>query len=545
MQDVIEVFDELLRPIYQPLLPHLVHALIVVAVTVAAVAFGLPWLIRGGHRLVTRTPRPLHKAKRELLANGKIVELYAPAQRYTRDLREKERPRQWAGLSPFPIAVRESIRRNNTPNGQKLDARKQIAAASKCVKVRKPHESDNIGGDLLKHYRIDLALDGHTENEIKGLEAYVKSSLKLHTIERHQTGSQSWVTFIAHEEPPVDILIERKKGVEFLDENAAESPLRLPIAVTESGKPWYFDIHHTLIFGMSGSGKGSPIQASIRQLAPFAAQGLVKIHGIDPKKAEFKGYEVLNSSLFEKITSGLTPEAMEEHGEHIAELLEIVDARQRVNNVSVTEGEVEMGRSFKVSKKYPLVVVFIDEYLTLYRGFQKMGRAAKVHMANLEQLMAVARSFNVFVVAATQRASADVLDELRPNITNWIILRQRNKHFNEVFLGDDSIELGYDSRQIGPSTPANGYQTSGIGYAANERGEIEKIRFAYLGDDDVAQLIRDYEREHGRGDIAENQLDEFEDVMELPTLDDDFLFEGGEEDDGDFKIEELPTLDDD
>lgn len=514
-------------PFLQAVKPYVPFILIGLVAVACGIRFGTPFVLGLVRRLVTRTPRSLFKAKGTLLAQPDICEMYAPANQYITDREEgKKGGAQFAWLSPFPRAVRASIKRNPVSRNRKFNARAQVREAAKHITVRAPHPADNVAGDLKEHFRIDMKLDGHDEKEINSLEGRVKAQLGLHSVERLFTRDNYTMSIIAHKTEPIDILIERKKGVEFLDANPAKTPLRLPIAVTEGGTPWNFDIHHTLIFGMSGSGKGSPIQASIRQLAPFVAQGLVKIHGIDPKKAEFKGYEVLQSSIFEKITSGLKPEDMEEHGAHIAELLEIVDQRQALDNVTVEEGNVDLGRSFNLSKENPLIVVFIDEYLTLYRGFQKMGRSAKTHMANLEQLMSIARSFNVFVVAATQRATQDVLEELQPNITNWIILRQRNKYFNMKFLGDDSIELGLDSTKIAPSTPANGYLTSGIGYSADERGEVAKIRFAYLSDENVGQLIRDFERDHGRGDITEEQISEFEDVMKSPELSDDFLFEG-------------------
>lgn len=547
MNDVIEVFDDLLRPIYQPLLPYLMPALIVTVVTVIVVAFGLPWLIRVMHRLFTRTPRPLHKAKQELLANGKITELYAPAQRYTRELREKERPRQWAGLSPFPVAARESVRRNNTPHGQKLDANKQIRAASKRVKVRKPHENDCVAGDPLMHFRIDFALDGHTEKEIKDLADYVKSSLQLKEIKLHQTGSQAYITFIAHKEEAIDILTQRSIGASFLAEHKPNNPYSVILAVGENGKPVVTNVAHTLIAGASGSGKGSPIQDLIFQQARFVGEGIVQLHGIDPKKAELKGYEVTNSSLFKKITSGLKDDDMREHGEHISEILEILDHRMNSLRVSVKKGSVNMQRSVPATKETPMVIVIIDEYLTLYRGFKKLGREGAVYLSNLEQLIATGRSYGIYLMVATQRADKEVLGELRDNMANVVLLRYKSDWINGLFLGEDAKENGFDAGSIQPATKGNGYATAGIGFVTDESGEPVKMRYAYLSDDDIAELISDFELEYGRGEVSDEEMDEFHKVMELPSLNDDFLFEDDEntEDDGDFKIEELPTLSDD
>lgn len=45
-----------------------------------------------------------------------------------------------------------------------------------------------------------------------------------------------------------------------LNPEPARSPLGLPIAVDESGKPWNFNIHHPIVFGITGSGRGKPVK---------------------------------------------------------------------------------------------------------------------------------------------------------------------------------------------------------------------------------------------------------------------------------------------
>ena len=523
-----------------PYVPYVIGALIALALIVR---FGVPFLLALTRRLVTRTPRSLFKAKGTLLAQADICEMYAPANQYMSDREEgKKGGAQFAWLSPFERAVRASIKRNPISKLRKFNARGQVREAAKHITVRAPHPADNVAGDLKEHFRIDMKLDGHDAKEIRNLEGRVASQLGLHTIEPLQTNDNYTMSIIAHKTKPIDILTERKAGVEFFKEHPAKSPYNAPLAIKEDGTPWSLNVSHTMIGGASGSGKGSPIQGLIYQEAPFVAQGTVELRGIDPKKAELKGFEVMNSSLFKHITSGLKDDDMREHGAHIAELIDVLDYRMNNLKVSVKEDSVNMQRKVPATKETPMVVVIIDEYLTLYRGFKKLGREGGIHLSNLEQLISTGRSYGIYIVLATQRADKEVLGEVRDNIANVALLRYKSDWINGLFLGDDAKANGYDAGAIPPASEGNDYATAGIGYVLEEGGDPVKARFAYLGDEDIARLIRDFEREHGRGDITEEEFDEFADVMSKPEEDDTFLFPEG---DDDSSPSELPDLEDD
>src|SRR5699024_6717102 len=104
-----------------------------------------------------------------------------------------------------------------------------------------------------------------------------------------------------HVTEPMDILTEHGAGVEFFDKHPAKVPYSLPLALRSDGKPWALATHHTLIYGMTGSGKGSPLHGIVRQLSPYVSDGRAKLYGIDPKASELRPY--MEPSLFEEVVS--------------------------------------------------------------------------------------------------------------------------------------------------------------------------------------------------------------------------------------------------
>lgn len=154
------------------------------------------------------------------------------------------------------------------------------------------------------------------------------------------------------------------------------------------------------------------------------------------------------------------------------------------------------------------------------------------------------RSFGVYVVLATQRSEKDILDSVRPNITVPIILRQPSEYMNDLFLYKGAAKDGYDSTSIPPSTKPH-YETAGIGYTIDEKGQPTKFRSAFVGREDIGRLIREFRALDGLGmnpgefkkiaDEADATKAAFADTL------------ADEDDDGDFSITEervLPELPD-
>ncbi len=533
MSDLFTAFYELAKPLIDLIIDALPLVLVGLLLVVVVGRVGLAKLIKlgqrwagyeEGHRFLAPStwfkiePRKHFEVKGKILANEAIRELYAPAAHYTRDLREKERAWKLAWLSPFPAAVKASIKASHTPKGKKLDARRQIRDAARLIEVCSLPEGIYVSGDQWKHYQIKLATVGKDPATIEKVENNLLTQLALRGgIQKIESGDPTTLCYVAHEEPVIDPLTEKKIGVDWLDEHPARSPFALPLAVKQDGSEYTFNLHHTLIFGTSGSGKGSPIQSTIWQLAPFVEKGLVEIWALDPKWSEFRLYDENPSKLISRISSNMDEEAIRKHAELIAELKALIAYRIANNKTSIEEGNVEDGRSFKASKDNPLVVVFIDEYPTLYNGLNLLGKDGKKPQAELDQIISVGRSLGVYIVAATQKADKTILEALRDNISNFIVLRQPSPYFNDLLLGDDAKANGYDSTAIPPSSEANGYATAGIGFAKDESGQPVKLRFPFVSKDDMAALIRRFQTEEQKA----KPLQVFEDYTD---------------DDGDFAI---------
>lgn len=586
MGEIFDSLGELLRPLidrFMELLPLILALLVTFGlVTWAMTAIynrlarfrqrRREWKLNGGKwRLAqpatwfTIEAREYFDAKHDLLKNEIIRNTYAPEEKFTRELREKERAWKLAWLSPFNKAVTASIADSITPKGKKLDARKQVRAAAKAIRVsdlppgvfvgtekKQIPEGETQRQEVIRmkrdeahkranHFRVDLDYMGKDPATITRLRGVVQSQSGGKT-EIIDVDGLTGLTIVVHKKPVIDPLTQAKITAEYLEEHRAESPYDLILGMKQDGTPYHFLTHHTMVLGASGSGKGSPIQGCIMQLAPFVEQGIVELYGIDPKRAEFALYSRFPSPLFKSITLGSKEEDLRAHADTISHLLDVIDERSRNAELSIEEGHVEDGRDFTATKKTPMIMFFIDEFPSLFRGFEKLGPKGKIPIAELEQVISMGRSFGVYVFLATQRGEMKLLDSVRPNITNPVILRQPSDHMNRLFLGDESIADGYDSRRIPPSTKPK-YETAGIGYTLDEKGTPVKVRYAYTSKDDMAALIRKFRA------IDDNELARFkrEDAARKRTLELEERDEQGDDGafaitDGDERDEGLPNL---
>lgn len=583
----------LLSPIQelaQPLIDHLLAALpfLVAAVAVLALmAYGYTQLHNAVLRLRQRRldyketggehswNRPdtwfkLHPVeylviKGEILANEGIIELYAASVKFIRKLKEKEKARKEAWRSPFPEAVKRAIAESNVPDGSKLDARKQIKKAALQVqvrdlpegvyvgtrkkkkkvaikedepteaqlkKIRRAEERERIAEEKHKranHFRIDLGYVGKDPAVIEKVEGRLVTQLGLKDIRRFDDGDPAHLSFVAHREKVIDPLTESTINVEWLNEHKATNPYALPLAIKRDGTPLVYNMHHGMCGGASGTGKGSFIQAMIWQLADQVEKGLVELWFIDPKWSEAKLYERNPSSLFKHISVGMDEEAMRRHAETIHKLKTLIARRIAKDNTSIEEGNVQDGRDFDATRQDPMIVVFIDEYPTLYSGLNLLGKDGKAPQAELLQIVATGRSLGVFVEGATQKFDKTILEAVRDNIANWWLLGQDSAYYNDLFLGEGARDAGFDTTAIPRSSKATGYHTAGIGYAKDESGAPVAFRLPFINKEDMGSLIRRFRALDGlptkpivyndeSGDDGEFTITETQEEDELPDL---------------------------
>jgi|GEM_PF-3283797 len=573
---------ELLTPIVEPIkplldnlaasLPFIIFLVLIVVLSTYScvrvlVALGTRWRMNakkyGGTRrwwgpknwktLIHLQPKHLHKAQTRLLKSRGIREFYAPAAHYMEEREDKRLYFRNAWLSPHPSAVKTSVTEHKHElKGKHLKARQQIGQAAKWAKALPLPEDVYIGGsekEKQKHLLVELGLNNHRQAEVERLWEDVKSALSAESYEPYRSGKYDRLSMIFHQEPPIDILIERKFGVEFFNENLAKSPYSVPLAIRRNGKPWNLDVHHTLIYGMTGAGKGGPIQGTIRQLAPFVKEGRVQLFGIDPKGPELGPYAKKGVQMFERISIGLAEENIRQHVKTINQVAAIIAHRGNNIEPDFREGKEDLKRESSATKENPWVVVIIDEYLTLINGLKKLGREGAPAIATLEQILATGRAFGIYVVMATQVATKEVFGNVRDNIPNIIVLKHKaSPYWTTEFLGEEALEEGHDPKKIGPSNKANNYETAGIGYVSTAAG-IEKIRFGYLSDKDIVEVAKQFMDDDADLSVFDEPVPEFDpkdyglDFTQEEAEALDKIFD--DEDEGGFKISEASTPEED
>ncbi|WP_181028168.1 FtsK/SpoIIIE domain-containing protein [Rathayibacter rathayi] len=492
-------------------------------------------------------PKHLFKAQGSLLTSRGVREFYAPAAHYIEERQPKRLYLRNAWLSPYYAAVKTTVDQNGPAiRGKHMQARKQIRQVAKWAEVKPLPEDVFIGGDQTKHCLVELGLDSHRRPDVEKLIEDVKSALHAQSIEFRQTEQYDRISMLVHWVKPEDILIERKFGVEFFNENPALTPYSIPLAIQENGQPWSLGFHHTLVYGMTGAGKGGPIQGTIRQLAPFVEKGTVKFYGIDPKGPELGAYAKKGVRMFERISIGLAEENIRQHAKTINQIARLLSEREASLEPDFTPGQENLNRDIPATKETPWIVLFIDEYLTLIKGLKKLGKEGTMVQATLEQILATGRSFGIYVFLATQVATKEVFGDVRDNVPNAIVLKHKaGNYWTTEFLGEDALENGHNPKAIGASNKANGYRTAGIGYVSSAEG-IVKVRFGYLSDADIVEVARRFMDEDADLSVFKEPTPYFdpadyglgltqEEADELDGLLDD------EDDDGDFTFSVEPT----
>jgi len=546
MEGLLNNFTGLLSGPVQELLPKF---LVGAALVWAVVYLGVTGLLRLGQRWKEADgfrrpfhflPRYLFIAKGKILSSKEIREFYEPAGEHTHDLRENEKVWPTAWLSPYSKAVRASIKKTKRNRTQRLDARRQIKELSEWIRVRPlPHFVLVAGykGHEDRHFMVELGYTGKSRDAVEKLGEFVLTQLKAYSVDKIETKSQVSIAFVVHMDEPEDILTEQMVTSEFFEQNPATKWSEFPVAIDEHGNPVKMPVTHTLMFGMTGSGKGSPFNAYIRQAIPFVLKGEAKLYGLDPKESEVLPYEFTN--LFEK-----TVYSVEDSMVVINDLYDLQVTRKGAKRklMNFKKGEAEMMRRIPASRDNPMILIMIDELLSLILDLEQQGAAGKKVQAKLVMILAQGRGLGIYAFAATQQADMALLGRLRGNFVSTITMRnQESEHINEVMLGQGAIERGFDPRKIKQSTEANNYATSGIGYVKGETGDPKLVRFAYTSDEDLAALVRRYPK---AGLVFDTEDGNEDGATKFASSTDDGHFAISDEDEEQLPDMEVLTLDD-
>lgn len=254
-------------------------------------------------------------------------------------------------------------------------------------------------------------------------------------------------------------------------------------------EPWSTHPHQTLIVGAPASGKGSVIQGIIHELAPSVEAGTVQFYGIDPKESELRPYA--GTALFEKLSLGYDEAALNSHAELIIEVRRAMAARGDQHSVGLSVPG-DLSRSFSESAESPMVVLIVDEFASLLRGFQGLGSQGATASTALMEILIMGRSFGFYVVAAAQDVDKAAIGRMRESFPRVIVLRHYSRYFNDLLLGEGAAERGFDATAIPAATAFNGYATAGIGFQRISGADPVKVRFPFVSDEEVFELAKEF-----------------------------------------------------
>lgn len=465
-------------------IPLTVAAALVLLALAVAIRVLTPVALRAlAKRRMSAREREGFALKESLLRHGDIVDFVAPLKDFQRKLgREEKKKNQLHWVSAYPSAVKASKRRHRyDPYRSVTLARAQIKEAARHITVATLPEDMQPANAGPEHFAVSIALNGKPKSKIVGLIDLIEAQLEVHSIAIDDTADRSEIRFIAHLTEPESHLAAGKIGAQFFVDHPATRLASLPVALTESGRAFELPTAHGIIYGVSGSGKGSAFQAMIRQTLPFARRGEVKLFGIDPKNMELRMWAY--STLFEDYateTSDIEALIASFHRQ----------MKERTKSVVLDWDSGDMKRRLPYTTETPLMLLFIDELFSMIVALQRT-KSGKLALGLLDEILAQGRAVGFVVVGATQIADSEILKWIRPNIATWTVLRIGSRYFNDAFLGDGAAARGFDATAIVPATEQTNYATAGIGYSTDESGEVVRIRFPFLDDREIAALVRE------------------------------------------------------
>jgi S-DNA-T family DNA segregation ATPase FtsK/SpoIIIE len=256
------------------------------------------------------------------------------------------------------------------------------------------------------------------------------------------------------------------------------------LGVVADGSLWLCRLlgTHILVAGATGAGKGSVLWSLIRGLATAIRDGLVALWVLDPKG----GMELASGEpMFARFVYGDddNPDPLAAYQEMAAvldEAVRVMKARQaRLRGTT---------RLHTPTSAEPLIVVMVDEMAGLSAYCQDSQLRKRMGQA-LSLLLSQGRAVGVLVVGALQDPRKEVLP-FRDLFPTRIALRLTEPSQVDMVLGDGARNRGALCDQIPETLP-------GVGYVALDGvREPKRVRAAYVTDDDIAAMARDYPSPH-------------------------------------------------
>ena len=226
----------------------------------------------------------------------------------------------------------------------------------------------------------------------------------------------------------------------------------------EGRSPFWLDLAsnpHMLVVGSTGSGKSVLLHTLLNNLV---RQSDVSIYLIDPKQVEFSSYS--KNRRFGRIVN--------EYNDAINLLNFLVkDMEQRyeiMRDIRITS--LEQNPNF-----FNKIVVIIDEINDLL-----LSDKSKKLQTLLIKLAQKGRAAGIYLVAATQRPSADIINGLvKANFEGRLVCRVTSRVDSQIVLNSSGAEL-----LLG----------KGDALFSNKSNNLVRVQIAYSSPDDVLKSIK-------------------------------------------------------
>ena len=465
-------------------------------------------------RYIPKQPRDLLQVKATLMCHKNVRAAFAPSEESGEWLKErgtttqtytdkdgktatKEVPESTtfdmsAWLSPYPRAVKKFIKTApsyNSKNTRYLP-REEVRTIANRVTIREASASEAQGlvanGKDRKFFVIDLSCAHSTADKIRSLKPSIIAALKLGDLREIKHDDPQRVTYLATM-PGVQTALSNENmptGEEFIKAHPANASLtRVPLAVTEDGGVWAVKPMHTLIVGVTGSGKSSPLNMITAQLSDAVLAGTATIDAIDPKA---------NGDLRTKWgRSGIYRSCGEGADDYVRTIREFWESMESfsTDTGALTQDNLTAAAltvsDFKASTQTPLRVLMIDELPSMINDLKNHAEGKRA-IELLNQILRKGRSLGHIIIAASQTLEkADLEGVDRNSFVYKVALRLDSTYQSDYILGSGASAAGFDSKDI-----PNSAGFIGVALVRDETGDPVKVRFPFFPNTQIVDIMK-------------------------------------------------------
>ena len=402
-----------------------------------------------------------------------------------------------AWLSPYPGTVKLlcKLRPNYNSKTQRYMPREWVRIMASRVIIREATPKEALG--LVKPKRgrdffvIELYADHSTPDKLRKLEAPIKSALKLGDLREIDKDNPRRVTWLATM-PGVKTPLANDympTGADFIKAHPANAKLSsVPLAVTITGDVWSVRPMHTLIVGVTGSGKSTPLNTLTAQLSDAVLAGTATITALDPKANGDLRTKWGRSAIY--TACGTNPD---DYMRLIDGFYESMQEQGKALSQSMTQGSTFTAEDisysdFNASAKTPLRVLMIDEIPAVIDDLTKSAEG-KATLKRLNRVLREGRSLGHIVIAATQSLDKKTLDIInRENFVYKVALSIESEYQNGVMLGTEAAARGFNACDIPIDLGTHEY--TGVAYVKDSGGgDPIMLRFPYFPDEQIADIM--------------------------------------------------------